>query len=144
MFNAPKATTPPQNLLRITPGIEAPFHSAPRRHKPCLLIVPSKLRPHRDRTGTIRRVGTIGIVAIAAPVAPGLKASSLPLGSIRPRPRLEMIVATTSQRVGKIGKWAGPPITTITKRAILPTNALSPACQKTSIGLGNLVVGDWC
>ena len=30
------------------------------------------------------------------------------------------------------------------KKPILPSNALSSGGQKTSIGLGNLLVGDWC
>ena len=30
------------------------------------------------------------------------------------------------------------------KKAILPINALRPASSKTSIGLGDLFVGDWC
>ena len=56
-------------------------------------------RPRR----TIRRVGTIEIVAIVAPAAPGLRAPPRPLGSTQPRPWLEMIVAATNQHVGKTG-----------------------------------------
>ena len=67
------------------------------------LYVPSELRLWRDRAGTIRRVGTIEIVAIVAPAAPGLRALPRPLGSTQPRPRLEMIVAATNQHVEKIG-----------------------------------------
>ena len=144
MFAALKATTPPQNLPRITPGTKAPFCSAPRSHESCLLIVSSELRPWKDRAGTIKRISTIGTVAIAAPAASGLKALLRPLRSSRPKPRLEMIMAAIKQRIGKIGTWGGPPVTTVTKKALLPTNALSSASPKTSIGLGNLLIDDGC
>ena len=144
MFAIPKATVPLQNLSRITPGTETLFSSAPRRHEPCFFIIPSELRPRKDRAGTIRKVGTIGIVAIAVPAVPGLKALLQPMGSTQPRSRLKMIVAATSQCVEKIETWAGPPVTTVTRRAILPTNTQSPASQKTSIDLGDFFVGDWC
>ena len=85
----------------------------------------------------------IEIVAIAALAALGLKAPPRPLGSTEPRPRLEIIVAANNQRIKKIRIWAGPPVTTVIKKAILPTNALNTTSQKTSIGLGNLLVNDW-
>ena len=144
MLAAPEATAPPQNLPRITSRTKAPFCSAPKRHEPCLFIFSSKLRFRRNRAGTIKRVGTIIIVAIAASAAPGLKALLQPLGSTQPRPCLKMIVAASSQCIGKIGTWARLPITTVTRRAILPTNALSPTSKKTSIGLSNFLVADWC
>ena len=144
MLAIPKATALPQNLPRITPGTKAPFRSAPKRHKPCLFIVLNKLKPWRDRVGTTRKVDTIGIVAIAAPVALGLSTLPWLLGSIQPRPRLKMIVAATSQCVKKIRTWAKPPVTIVTRKAILPINALSPLSQKTTIAFGNLLVGDWC
>ena len=144
MLAAPKATAPPRNLPRITSETKTPFYSAPRRHKQCLLIILSELKRQRDSIRTIRKVGMIKIVAIAAPTGPGLRVLPRPLESIRPRPWLEMIMAATSQRVGKIKTWAGTPVTSVTKRPILPTNVLSPVSQKTSIGLGNLFVGDWC
>ena len=144
MLAASKATAPPRNLPNITPRTKAPFCSAPKRHKLCLLIVLSELKPQKDRARTIRRVDTIAIIAIAALAALGLRAPSQPLGSTPPRPRLKMIVVVTSQRVGKIGTWAKSLVTTVIRKAILPTNALSSASQKTSIGLGDLLVGDWC
>ena len=146
MLAVPRAIAPPQNLPKNTPRTKVPFCSALRRHKPYLLIIPSKLRPRRDCAGTTRRVGTIEIVAIAAPVAPGLKAPPRLLESIWLRRRLKtiVIVVATGQRNEKIRTWARPPFTTVTRKAILPTNAQSSASQKTSIGLGNLLVGDWC
>ena len=96
MLPALKATAPPQNLPRIIPGTKTPFCSAPKRHKPCLFIVSSELRPWRDHAKTIRRVGTIRIVAITAPAASGLRALPRPLESTWPRLRLEIIVAATS------------------------------------------------
>ena len=144
MLAIPKASALPQNLPRITLRTEAPFRPASRSHKPCFLIVANKLRPWRDRAGTNRRVSTIGIFAIATSTALGLTTLPRPLGSTRPRFWLEIIVAANSQRIGKIGIWVGPLVTTIIRKAILPTNALSPASEKTSIGLGNLLVGDWC
>ena len=144
MLAAPEATILPQNLPKIIPRTKTPFCSALKKHEPCLLIVSSELRLRRNRIGTIRRVGIKRIIAIAAPVASSLSGLPRPLGLTRPRPRLRMILAVTSRYVGKIRKWAKPFITTIIRRAILQTNALSPASQKTSIGLGDLVVGDWC
>ena len=144
MLAAPRATAPPWNLPKITPGTKAPFCSAPKKYKLCFLIVSNKLKPQRDRVGTTKRIGTIKIVAIAASAPLGLRALPRPLGSAQPRSRLEMIVAATSQRIGKIGTWAGPPVTIVTWKAILPTNALSPVSQKISISLGDLRVGEWC
>ena len=144
MLTSPKATALPWNLPKITPGTKVLFYSAPKRHKLCLLIVLNKLRFRRDRAKIIKKVGTIEIVTIAAPAVPSLRAPSQPLELTRLIPRLEIIVATTSKCVKKIGTWAGPLVTTVTRRAILPTNALSPTSQKTSIGLGNFLVGDWC
>ena len=74
-----------------------------QKDKPCVFIVLSELRPWKDRAGTIRRVSTIEIAAIAAPTAPGLRAPPRPLGSAQPRPWLEMIMAATNQHVGVIG-----------------------------------------
>ena len=144
MFAAPKATALPQIISRITPRTETSFCSALIRHKPCLLIASSPPRA-KDLARTTRKVGAIEIVAIAVLVTLDFRALSRLLRSIRPRSRLKtiVIVAATGQRVGKIGTWARPPITTVTRRAILPTNALSLVSQKTSIGLGNLLVGDW-
>ena len=144
MFAAPKTTTLPQNLPRTTSGTKTLFRFAPKRHKPCLLIVSSELRSWRDRAGSIRRVGTIKMVAIAASAAPSLRAPPRLLGSTQPRPRLKIIVAATNQHVGKIGTWARTPVTTITRKPIFPINALSLASQKTSIGLGDFFVGDGC
>ena len=144
MLAASEATTLPWNLPKIIPGTKAPFCSAPKRHEAYLLIIPSELKPWRDRARTIRRVGTIEIVAITAPTTPSLKAPPRPLRSTRPRLRLEIIVAATSQCVGKLEIWAGPPVTIITRKTILLTNAISLTSQKTSISLGNLLVGDWC
>ena len=144
MLAIPGATPPPQNLSKIISRTKAPFCSAPRRHKPCFFIVLSKLKTQRDRAGTTRKVDIIRIVAIAAPAAPGLRTSLQPLELIQPSPQFEMILAATSQHVGKIGTWARPPMTNVTKRAIWPINALSSASQKTNISLGNLLVANWC
>ena len=55
-----------------------------------------------------------------------------------------MTMTAIGQRNKKIKTWARPSVTTVTKKAILSTNVISPASQKTSIGIGNLFVGDWC
>ena len=141
-----KATAPPWNLPKNTSGTEILLRSAPRRHKPFLFIVPNKLKPWKNCAGTTKKVGAIRIVVIAVPMAPGFTAPSRPLRSTRPRPRLEtiVIVVAIGQRNKEIRTWARPPNTTIIKRAILLINALSSASQKTSTGLGNFFVGDWC
>ena len=141
MLATTRATAPPRNLPEITRGTKVPLRSAHRRHEPCLFIALSSPRP-KNLVGTTRKIGTIGIIAIAAPAALGLRAPPRPLGPTQPRPRLKIIVAATSQRIEKIGTWAGPSVTTVTKKAILLTNALSPVSEKTSIGLGNLLVDD--
>ena len=144
MLAVSRATAPPWNLSKNTPGTKVFFCSAPKRHKPCLLIIPSELRPRKDRKKTTRRVGGIKIVTLAAPAAPGLKAPPRPLRSTQPRLWLEMIVimAATSQRIGKIRTWAWPPVTIITRKSILLTNVLCLTSLKTSIGLDNLFAGD--
>ena len=98
-------------------------------------------RPRRDHQKSRRNRN----VAIAAPAAPGLRALPRPLGSTPPRSRLETIVimAITGKRVKKIGTWAKPLVTIVTRRGILLTNVLSPTSQKNSISLGNFLVGDW-
>ena len=145
MLAAPRATALPWNLPRIIPRTKTPFRSTITRHKPCLLITPSLPRL-KNLAGTTRKVGAIRIVAIATSVALGLKAPPRSLGSIRPRPRLKtiVIVAATGQRIRKIKTWAKPFVTIITKRGILLTSAPTITSQKTSIGLGNLYVDDWC
>ena len=77
MLAAPRATAPPQNLLKIIPGTKTSFRSATRRHKPCLLIILSKLISLKNRAGTTKRIGIIKMVAIATP---RLQASGLYLG----------------------------------------------------------------
>ena len=141
MLATPETTASSQNLSKITSKTKASFRSAAKRHKPFHLIATSPSRP-KDLAKTTRRVGAIGIVAIAAPATLGFMAPPQPLGSTQSKFPLEMIMLATSQRIGKIGTGAGPLVTTVTKRAILPTNALSPTSQKTSIGLGNLFIGD--
>ena len=145
MLTALRAITPPQNLPKITPKTKASFCSVFPRHKLCLLIAPSSPRP-RNLAGTSKRVDVIGIVAIAAPAAPGLKVPPWPLESTWPIPRLEtiVIVAAIGQYVEKIRTWARPPLIIVTRNGILLTSAPSPTSQKTSIGLGDLHVGDWC
>ena len=143
MLAASGATAPFSNLPRIIPGTKAPFRSALTRHKPCLLIALSLPRP-RNLARTTKKVGAIGIVAIAALTAVGLRASPRPLGSTQPRLRLKTIVIVAATGQYKIETWAKPPITMVTRKSILLTNVLSPASQKTSISLGNLLVGDWC
>ena len=145
MLAAPGAIASPQNLPRIILRTKVLFCSAFTRHKPCPLIALSPTRP-RDFAGTTRKVGAIEIVAIAATPALDLRASPRLLRSIRPKPQLEiiMIVAVTGHHIRKIGTWARSPITIVTRRGILLTNASSPTSQKTSIGFGNLLVGDQC
>ena len=145
MLAALGATAPPQNLLKIIFGTKTPFCFALTRHKPCLFIALNPAIP-RDLAGTTRRIDLIGIIAIVAPAILGLRALPWALGSTQPRLQLKtiVIVAATGQCVGKIGTRAGPPITIITKSGILLTNILSPVSLKTSIDLGNLLVGDWC
>ena len=141
-----KATAPPQNLLKNTLETKVLFCSALKKHKPCLLIVPSKLRPWKDCIRTTKRVGAIGIVIMAAFATLGLRAPPRPLRSTRPRFRLETIVimAATGYHVRKIETWARPPVTMVKRRGILLTNVSSPASQKNSIGLGVLLVNSWC
>ena len=145
MLAAPRATALPQNLPKIIPGTKAPFHSILTSHELGFLIVPSLPRL-RNLTRTTRRIGAIRIVTIAAPAAAGLKASPWSLRSTQPRSRLEtiVIVAATGQRIRKIRIWVRSPIIIIIWRDILLTNVLSPVSQKTSIGLGDLLIGDWC
>ena len=145
MFAAPRDNGLSRNLTKITPGTEASFRSPLTRHKLCLLIAQSAPRP-RDLARTTKKVGAIEIVAIAASTALGLTASPWPIGLTQPRFRRKtiMILATTGQRVGKIGTWAGPPIIIVTKTSISLNNLPSPASQKTIISLGDLLVGDWC
>ena len=101
MLGAPEANAPPQNLPSIISGTKVPFHSAPRRHKPCFFIALSPPRP-RDLARTNRRVGAIEFVTIATSVVPGLRALPRLLELIQPRPRLKIIVVATSQHVRKI------------------------------------------
>ena len=144
MLAVPGATAPPQNLQKIIFETKTLFSSVLTRHKPCLLIAPKLPRP-RDLTRTTRRVGAIETIAIAAFAALGLRVLPRPWESTQLRPRLKTIAieVAAGQRVIKIRTWARPPVTTITRKVILPTNALSFASNKTSIALGNLLVGAW-
>ena len=119
------ATILPQNLAKNTTMTKVFFYSALRRHKPYRFLIPGKMRPWKDRGGTTRRIGGIKMVAIAASAAPGLRALSGRLESTRPKPQLEIIVTTIGQRDKKIKTWIKPPVTIITNKAILPTNALN-------------------
>ena len=143
MLAAFGVTAPPWHLSRITFGTKASFCFAFKRNKPCFLIVPSLPRP-RNFAGTTKKIGAIGIVAIAAPAALGLWALPQLLWSIQARPRLEINVTATGQRVKKIKTWSGLLVITVTRKNISLTNVPSFTTKKTSIGLGNLLVGEWC
>ena len=77
-------------------------------------------------------------------MAPSLRALSWQLGSTQTRPRFKMTVTVIGHYDEKIKTQTRLLVITVTRKAILPTNALSLTSQKPNVGLGNLLVGNCC
>ena len=112
---------------------------------PSLFNAPRTLRPRTGFGKTIKTIGAIEkIIVIVAFAAQDFQTSSQPLESTRQIFWLGMTKIATGHQSGRTRTWLKSPITIVTRKDILLTNIPSLINQKTSIGLGNLHVGDWC
>ena len=112
----------------------------------CTLLNASKIpRPWIGLGRTIRTIDAIKkAVVIMAFVAQDLQPLLELLGLIESILLLKTIVTAIGHQSRRIKTLVKLPITIVTRKDILLISILSLTSQKTSIGLGNLYISDWC